>query len=125
MNAGVSHAARDSPLGYWERRARRFAREGAGLRAVCSYGMPAFYNRAIHSCQRQALEPWLRLRPGTSVLDVGCGVGRWCLELAQRGARVTGHNVSPSMIAQATKRAAQEGVIERSRFLVQDDAANE
>src|SRR4029077_19830606 len=33
---------------YWEERARRFATEGNALAAVCSYGMPAFYNRVIH-----------------------------------------------------------------------------
>jgi len=82
--------------------------------------MPAFYNRVIHSCQRLALEPWLRVRPGTSVLDVGCGVGRWSRELASRGARVTGIDLSPTMIAQAKERAAAQGVAERCRFLVQD-----
>lgn len=105
---------------YWEERARRFATEGDGLAAVCSYGMPAFYNRVIHSCQRLALEPWLRVRPGTSVLDVGCGVGRWSRELASRGAQVTGIDLSPTMIAQAKQRAAAQGVAERCRFLVQD-----
>ena len=32
---------------YWEQRACRFASQGDGLAAVCSYGMPAFYNRVI------------------------------------------------------------------------------
>ena len=35
------------PAAYWEERARRFAGEGAGLGAVCAYGMPEFYNRMI------------------------------------------------------------------------------
>ncbi len=35
------------PSAYWEDRAQRFAGEGAGLAAVCAYGMPEFYNRAI------------------------------------------------------------------------------
>ena len=52
---------------------------------MCSYGMPEFYNRVIDFCQRLALEPWLDVRPGTRVLDVGCGVGRWSRLLA--GAR--------------------------------------
>ena len=107
-------------LVYWEERARRFATEGDGLAAVCSYGMPAFYNRVIHYCQRLALEPWLRVRPGTSVLDIGCGVGRWSRELASRGARVTGIDLSPTMIAEAKRRATAQGVAEHCRFLVQD-----
>lgn len=108
------------PQLYWEERARRFALEGSGLAAVCSYGMPAFYNRAIDFCQRLALSPWLRVPPGTRVLDVGCGVGRWCRELAARGARVTGVDFSPTMIEEARRRAAEQGVLGRCRFLVQD-----
>ena len=42
------------PAAYWEERARRFAGEGAGLGAVCAYGMPEFYNRMIHFNQRLA-----------------------------------------------------------------------
>ena len=66
-----------SSAAYWEGRARQFAHRDGGLPAVCSYGMPAFYNQYIHITQRRALEPWLRQTAGATVLDVGCGVGRW------------------------------------------------
>jgi SAM-dependent methyltransferase len=108
------------PSVYWEDRAQRFAGEGDGLAAVCAYGMPEFYNRAIHLEQRLALEPWLKVKPGTRVLDVGCGVGRWSRMLAARGAVVTGVDLSPTMVAQAQQRAAAEGVADRCRFRVQD-----
>jgi ubiquinone/menaquinone biosynthesis C-methylase UbiE len=108
------------PGHYWEDRAQRFAAEGAGLAAVCSYGMPEFYNRAIHLEQRLALAPWLNIKPGTRVLDVGCGVGRWSRMLAARGAQVTGVDLSPTMIEQATQRAAAEGLSDRCQFRVQD-----
>ena len=108
------------PSAYWEDRARRFAAEGAGLAAVCAYGMPEFYNRAIHFEQRLALRPWLDVRPGTRVLDVGCGVGRWSRQLAANGAKVTGVDLSPTMILQAQRRAAAEGVADRCQFRVQD-----
>ena len=119
-STATSTAPSHPPQAYWEERAQRFAVEGEGLAAVCSYGMPAFYNRVIDLSQRLALAPWLRVRPGTSVLDVGCGVGRWCRELARRGARVTGVDFSPTMIAEARRRAAARGVLARCRFLVQD-----
>lgn len=109
-----------SPNTYWEDRAQRFAGEGRGLAAVCSYGMPEFYNRAIHLEQRLALEPWLKVSAGTRVLDVGCGVGRWSRLLAARGALVTGVDLSPTMIAQAQQRAAAEGLSGRCHFRVQD-----
>lgn len=105
---------------YWEDRARRFAGEREGLAAVCAYGMPEFYNRAIHIEQRLALRPWLKVATGTRVLDVGCGIGRWSRMLAARGAIVTGVDLSPTMIAQAQLRAAADGVAARCRFEVQD-----
>ena len=113
------------PAVYWEARARRYASEGQGLAAICSYGMPGFYNRAIDACQRLALRPWLRVPPGTRVLDVGCGVGRWSLELAGRGARVTGIDLSPTMIALAQLYAGLQGLATRCRFRVQDLATLE
>ena len=109
-----------TPSLYWEDRARRFAAEGEGLAAVCAYGMPEFYNRAIHLEQRLALRPWLKVGAGTRVLDVGCGVGRWSRLLAARGADVLGVDLSPTMIAQARQRAVAEGVADRCRFRVQD-----
>jgi SAM-dependent methyltransferase len=108
------------PSAYWEDRAQRFAGEGAGLAAVCAYGMPEFYNRAIQLEQRLALRPWLDVKPGTRVLDVGCGVGRWSRLLAAKGASVTGVDLSPTMISQAQQRAAAEGVADRCQFRVQD-----
>jgi 2-polyprenyl-3-methyl-5-hydroxy-6-metoxy-1,4-benzoquinol methylase len=117
---GVPAPACYLPNDYWEDRARRFAAEGAGLAAVCSYGMPDFYNRMIHRCQRLALDPWFDIAPGTRVLDVGCGIGRWSLLLAARGAVVTGMDLSPTMIAEAKRRADASGMATRCRFLVQD-----
>jgi 2-polyprenyl-3-methyl-5-hydroxy-6-metoxy-1,4-benzoquinol methylase len=105
---------------YWEERAQRFAGERDGLAAVCAYGMPEFYNRAIHMEQWLALRPWLKVSAGTRVLDVGCGIGRWSRLLAARGAIVTGVDLSPTMIAQAQLRAAADGVAGCCRFEVQD-----
>ena len=118
--ASLSQAYR--PAEYWEDRARRYAVKGDGLAAVCSYGMPRFYNRLIHFCQRRALEPWLKTAAGMRVLDVGCGIGRWSRLLAARGARVTGVDLSPTMIAEAQRRAATGGLAGRCRFIVQDCA---
>jgi SAM-dependent methyltransferase len=108
------------PQIYWEERARRFAGEGDGLRAVCSYGMPGFYNRAIDVSQRRALAPWLRVEPATTVLDVGCGVGRWSLMLARAGAEVTGVDLSPTMVGEAARRAAALGLAARCCFHTRD-----
>jgi SAM-dependent methyltransferase len=105
---------------YWEQRAARYARDGRGLAAVCSFGMPEFHNLSIDVAQRLALRPHLRVAPGSAVLDVGCGVGRWSVPLAQHGARVTGIDLSPTMVAEASRRADAAGVGDRCRFEVGD-----
>lgn len=52
----------------------------------------------------------LALPPGASILDMGCGVGRHAVPLAQRGYAVTGVDLSPDMLAQARQRAEAAGV---------------
>ncbi len=107
---------------YWEARAQRFAVHGEGLGAVCSYGMPSFYNRYIHFLQARALKRWLRVHPGTLVLDIGCGVGRWSRRLARAGATVAGIDHSPTMIAEARRRADLDGLETNCSFVVGDIA---
>ena len=44
------------------------------------------------------------------VLDIGCGTGRHAIELARRGYRVTGIDLSPAQIERARSKAAAAGV---------------
>lgn len=116
----VPEASLPEARAYWDERARRFAARSGGYAAVCSYGMPLFYNGLIHLTQRLALDRWIDVAPGQQVLDVGCGVGRWSRLLALRGARVTGVDLSPTMVEEARKRALQGGLSEQCTFVVQD-----
>jgi 2-polyprenyl-3-methyl-5-hydroxy-6-metoxy-1,4-benzoquinol methylase len=62
-----------------------------------------------------------RLAPleGKSLLDVGCGSGRYCLAYAQRGAaRVVGVDFAPAMIDLARQHALRLGVADRCEFRV-------
>jgi len=52
----------------------------------------------------------LNLPVGSKILDVGCGVGRHSIELAKRGYKVVGIDISQRMIEKARKRAQEEGV---------------
>jgi len=63
-----------------------------------------------------ALVEWLGLRPGMSVLDVGCGPGRHCLELARRGIAAHGVDVSHSFIDLAADAAATAGLSALATF---------
>jgi 2-polyprenyl-3-methyl-5-hydroxy-6-metoxy-1,4-benzoquinol methylase len=62
-----------------------------------------------------------RLEPlaGRSVLDVGCGSGRYCLAYAERGAaRVVGVDFAAPMIALARAHARRRGVADRCDFRI-------
>jgi len=45
-----------------------------------------------------------RIRPGWRVLDIGCGTGTLAVMMAQRGAHVTGVDISPPMLALAHEK---------------------
>lgn len=52
----------------------------------------------------------LGLPRGATILDVGCGTGRHCVELARRGFGMTGIDISDGMLTEARKRASEAGV---------------
>lgn len=52
----------------------------------------------------------LALPPGAAILDVGCGTGRHSVELARRGYRMTGLDLSQGMLDQAAQAAEAAGV---------------
>lgn len=50
----------------------------------------------------------LGLRPGTRVLDVACGSGNQSIPAARNGAVVTGIDIAPNLLAEASEWAASE-----------------
>lgn len=60
--------------------------------------------------QAEAVARALDLGTGERVLDVPCGTGRIGIELAARGHRVTGVDLTPRFLAVARERAAARGV---------------
>ena len=60
----------------------------------------------------------LSIKPGTPILDLGCGVGRHSLELARRGFHVTGVDRTRSYLDRASRQAKADGL---KVDFVQDD----
>lgn len=106
---------------------RFFDRKAKGFDAIYS-GRESFMGRTWDRLTRRNI-PW-RLRfamealspvEGKRVLDVGCGSGRYCVELAARGAaEAVGVDLSPRMIELADALALAEHVDSRCRFLQVD-----
>lgn len=83
------------------------------------------HGAASRSTRERALQiAWLwerlALRPGAEVLDVTCGPGLYAVEMARRGAQVTGVDFGPAAVAYARDRAEAEGVAGRCRFVEAD-----
>ena len=53
----------------------------------------------------------LRLAPGSTLLDAGCGTGQFAVAFAALGCRVTGVDLAPEMLARARRHAAEQGVV--------------
>jgi len=70
--------------------------------------LPWFSPRPYAWVVRAARERWFR--PGTRVLDVGCGAGTNSIFLARAGFRVSGVDLAPVAVAVARRRAKRAGV---------------
>ena len=65
------------------------------------------------------------LCPSLEVLDVGCGIGGPAVTLARRwGCRVTGITISEVGLELARRRAEEQGIADRVRFLHADGMDN-
>lgn len=71
-----------------------------------------------HVCRK------LRLQPGQSVVEAGCGWGGLALFMAREyGVNIKAYNISSEQIAHARDRAAQEGLSDRVEY-IEDDYRN-
>jgi 2-polyprenyl-3-methyl-5-hydroxy-6-metoxy-1,4-benzoquinol methylase len=57
---------------------------------------------------------------GRRILDVGCGAGRYAVELCQAGADVVGIDFSSEMLAMARQRAERARVGHKATFIAED-----
>jgi len=86
-----------------------------------------FLGRLLDRALRQDMYDRFRLAieacgdaKGRTVLEVGCGTGRFVIALAERGAHVVGLDPAPAMLAIASDLARKQGVAERCEFVEGD-----
>lgn len=70
------------------------------------YYPEVYANReALTSKEVEGVIKILKLKPGKKILDLCCGYGRHCFELAQKGFKVTGYDLSSHLLERARKQA--------------------
>ncbi len=84
----------------------RTARRPSGSRARTVYGA-----EDVHDFARRAILDALALGPNDHLLEVGCGGGLLLRDALATGARATGIDHSPDMVALAGERAQGAGVL--------------
>ena len=80
---------------------------------VADHVGPAYLRYSFTKGTRQEVDfliEVLALEPGMTVLDVGCGPGRHCVELATRGIHTIGVDISERFVQVAGDLAAEHGV---------------
>jgi malonyl-CoA O-methyltransferase len=65
---------------------------------------------ALVALESAWMSPWLEDIAGALVIDVGCGTGRWLVELRKRGATAFGFDFSPAMLAKAAGKGLSVAV---------------
>lgn len=83
------------------------------------------FDKWAEDAEKQVDEMLARLKDAydyspSSVLDVGCGIGRHSIHFAKRGIEVRGLDISAEYIERAKERAASAGVGNATSFLRKD-----
>jgi predicted TPR repeat methyltransferase len=73
-----------------------------------SYTAGFGHDRWLANLEAIAIEHGLR---GNRLLDVGCGTGKSCLPMVERGYEVTACDISPAMVALARERCGDASVV--------------
>ena len=88
-----------------------------------AFRLPPVYSRSVELCQQRALNRWIERDAPGRALDVACGNGAWCVELASHGWDVTGL-ASDSHALRVARRRADENCA-RCRFQIGDATSPE
>jgi 2-polyprenyl-3-methyl-5-hydroxy-6-metoxy-1,4-benzoquinol methylase len=97
---------------YWSTRLRQTDQ----LAAVLSFSLPEYLNRGYSEWEIHSIIHSLPRLERLKVLDLGCGVGRVTVPLAQQGALVTSFDNSSEMLAAAQLNVEEAGVAQSVTF---------
>lgn len=100
---------------YFDGEADRFDAIYRDEKALLQKIIDSLFRSVIHRRVALMLE-WCGDLTGKRVLDVGTGSGRYAVEMARRGAEVTGLDFAPAMVDMAKEAAAAAGVSDRCQF---------
>ena len=86
--------------------------QGEWFETIFDERYPELFGPLEGNAEKEAEEilSLLAVRPGSVVVDLGCGRGRHAIPLARKGCRVTGVDLSEKMLGIARTRAHREGV---------------
>jgi ubiquinone/menaquinone biosynthesis C-methylase UbiE len=87
--------------GFWDDIVRKF---GSREDIINIPGAPFTTNKYIDFLENRALSPYLCSFEGLTALDVGTGIGRWAVLLAEKAPRLIGIDISREMVKIAKKR---------------------
>ncbi len=101
---------------YWHQLYTRFLKDEKKkkswkLRAVCYHPWPLLFNRVMvffeYGVADRIFEKNRLDLKAKTVLDVGCGAGRWCEYFWAKGAKVIGADLVPELLAENQKSYSQ------------------
>jgi magnesium-protoporphyrin O-methyltransferase len=107
--------------GYFDKTAKEydgFFKENPKMNIVQKVGHLLFRKRYVYKRLNAVVSMCGDVR-GKAVLEVGCGSGQYSVELAKRGADVTGIDIAPNMI-QVSRRLAESDGVKNCRFVLSD-----
>lgn len=106
----------DAQRAFWDREVIAFDSIYSGSKHRLGVCLDRFFRRDMYGRFAYAMKHAEPIR-GRTFLDVGCGTGRYALELARRDAQhVVGIDISPNMIRACTDRARTERLDDRTTF---------
>jgi cyclopropane fatty-acyl-phospholipid synthase-like methyltransferase len=106
---------------FFERRAAR-ARSDAPLTAVLYQDQSPELAAERDRYERRHTLPMLRLEPHLSVLDVGCGIGRWAPDLLEHGVAYCGVDFSEELLEVAREAVRSPSARFVARSMTELDA---